>query len=582
VKRGSFKCRFSLFLFLLLSCIASHLHAQEPTFVASVSGSKLSQHSVFQIQFELQNANGTDFIPPAFKDFSVVGGPSIGSSTMIVNGAVTRSQSWSYSLLAKKEGKFIIGPASVVAGRKKLTTRPISIEVVSAKEVPNPGSSSADREPIVLKAEVNAKEFYPGEQIILTYKLLFRENIQTVSTISEDDYKDFFVQNFSDFSRDATTENINGLPFTARIVKSIALFAHQSGTYTIEPMIMNAGINAPFPGNQGFFTMRRIQDVQVASEPLTITVLPLPPDAPTAFSGAVGQYQIKLLASGKTTITTDEALTFQMEITGNGDSRRWDIPMPVSEGNFETYEPKILQDNVFDVDNKLSNIRIVEYQMIPASTGVYDVFVPLTYFDPELKKYVTITSDTIQVQVAQGSGIRTDSLSQNQFDNVTPTLMQIRPNLLKDKFWTSIPHLILLGFLLSGSGLSVFLSIKRRRESQLPESEKIRLAALHQANSQFDILESDSDIMSGNVFFEKATEIYYKFLLERFAIPSSELDEANLKKYLAKAGIAEELSSRTISFFNQCLTVRYGGIPGGYSRPEMLRQCRELIGLLAP
>ncbi len=580
MRKGNFKSCHSLFLFLLLSCITGHLHAQEPTFVASVSGSKLSQHSVFQIQFELQNANGTDFVPPSFKDFSIVGGPSIGSSTMIVNGAVTRSQSWSYSLLAKNQGKFIIGPATIVAGRKKITTRPITIEVAAVKDVISKGSSSTAREPIVLHAKVNGKEFYPGQQIILTYKLLFRENVQTVSTLSEDDYADFFVQNFSDFSRDATSEYINGLQFTSRIVKSMALFAHQSGTYTIDPMIMNAGINAPFPGNQGFFTMRRIQDVQVASEPLTITVLPLPPDAPSTFSGAVGQYQVNLKAD-RTAISTDDAFSFQLEITGNGDSRRWDVPMPIAKGDFEIYEPKIKEDKVFDTGNEVAHIRLVDYQMIPSSPGTYDLFVPLTYFDPELKEYVTITTDTILVQVTQGSNIRFDSLSQNQNNASPPQLMHVKSNWLKDKFWISIPHLVLFGFLLSGSGLSVFLTIKRRRERQLPEAEKIRLAATHHAHHQFDWLDAKRDTIPDNLFFEKATEVYYKFLKDRFMIPSSELDEESLKQYLAKAGIADELALHTVDFFKQCLTVRYGGIPGEYSREEMLHQCRELTGRLA-
>jgi len=579
VRKGNFKTLRYFFLFLILSGAMSVAFAQEPEFRTSVSTSKIAQHSVFEVQFELLNANGLDFRPPSFESFKVVGGPSIGSSTMVINGAVSRSQSWSYSLLATTQGKLTIGSATVVAGSKKFITRPVSIEVIAQKDIAKQGSSSS-REPVLLRAETDRKSYYPGQQIILTYRLLFRENVQTVSTIDEDDYADFFIQNFSDFSREATYETINGLQFTSRIIKSIALFAHQSGTYTIDPMVLSAGINAPFPGNQGFFTMRRIQDVQVASEPLTITILPLPANAPASYSGAVGTYQMSL-TPGIMQITTDEAYTFEVEITGNGDSRRWDVPAAVVNGDFETYDPKILEDKVFDAGNEVSHIRKVAYQMIPARPGDYTVVVPFTYFDPAQKQYVTIVSDTIELNVTQGSGIPFDTSSLNKVASGPTELMSINPVLLKDKFWVSIPHLLLFTLVLTGSGLNFFYAAKRKRENQMPEAQRIRNAAAAHANNQYNQLEANINALPGNTFFEKATETYYKFLIDRFIIPSSELDEANLRKYMTKADVSEPLTDRAVVFFNQCLTVRYGGIPGGYSREEMLRECREITHLLA-
>ncbi len=580
MRKGNFKILRFFFFFLILSGPVGVVLAQEPEFRTSVSASKIAQHSVFEVQFELLNANGLDFRPPSFESFRVVGGPSIGSSTMVINGAVSRSQSWSYSLLATTQGKLTIGAATVVAGSKKFITRPVSIEVIAQKDIAKQGSSSSSREPVLLRAETDRKSYYPGQQIILTYRLLFRENVQTVSTLDEDDYADFFIQHFSDFSREATYKTINGLQFTSRIIKSMALFAHQSGTYTIDPMVMSAGINAPFPGNQGFFTMRRIQDVQVASEPLTITILPLPMGAPASFSGAVGAYQISL-TPGKTEITTDEAFTFHVEITGNGDSRRWDVPTAVVEGDFETYDPKIQEDKVYDAGNEVSHIRKIAYQMIPAKPGDYTVVVPFTYFDPTQKQYVTISSDNIKLHVTQGTGVPFDTSSLNRAVSGPPALMNINPILLKDKFWVSIPHLLLFAMVLTGSGLSFFYAAKRKRESQMPEAERIRKAATDMAYTQYNHLEANIDSMPVNTFFEKATETYHKFLIDRFMIPSSELDETNLRKYMSKSGVNEPLADRAVVFFNQCLTVRYGGIPGGYSRAEMLRECRELAQLLA-
>ena len=580
MKRGNSRFRQYLLIFFFFN-VALHLAlAQEPVFKASVSDTRLAQNSVFQIQFELQNASGADYQPPSFQNFKVVGGPSVGSSTMIVNGVVSRSQSWSYTLLAPKSGTFTIGPATIVAGRKKISTNTITIEVVATKDVPSYGSPKGAREPVILRADVDAKQYYPGQQIILTYRLLFRENVQTVSTLNEDDYADFFIQNFSDFSREATLENINGQQYTSRIIKSMALFAHQSGAYTIDPMIMSVGINAPFPGNQGFFSMRRIQDVQVASEPLTINILPLPPGAPASFSGAVGQYQMKVVP-GKTNITTDEAFSFQVEITGNGDARRWDVPTPVASGDFDTYEPKILEDKVFDAGAEVSHLRSIAYQMIPLSPGDYTVFVPLSYFDPNTKKYLTITSDTMTIHVTQGTGVRPDSLAYTDTTSLPQQLMPARTIWLKDKFWMSIPHLLLFGMFLSGAGLGLAQVVRRRRDSLIPEQEKIRSVSGRHAQQQLDALQQHLPDIPGNVFFSKATEIYYRFLMERFSIPSSTLDEAGVSAALNAQVADKAIVERANTFFTQCLTVRYGGIPGGFTPEQMLKECRDIIDLLA-
>jgi hypothetical protein len=369
---------------------------------------------------------------------------------------------------------------------------------------------------------------------------------------------------------------MNGLQYTSRIVKSMALFAHQSGTYTIDPLVMNAGINAPFPGNQGFFTMRRIMDVQVASQPLNITILSLPPGAPETFSGAVGQYRMKM-SPGKTSMTTDEAFSFQLEITGNGDSRRWDVPKPVSSGVFELYDPKITSDRVFDEENVLTHVRSVTYNMIPAEPGDYNVFIPFTYFDPVEKRYVTITSDTIQLQVTKGTGIRIDSLSKQNTSDTELTLMPAGHLWLKDKFWLSIPHLFLFALLVSGSGYSVMLASKRKRERMISDSERKSKDAASEALKQLHALSTQSTTMPSGTFFETVTQLFYKYLADRFMIPASELDAVNLEKYMRKANIREEHISQAIIFFNQCMEVRYGGIPGGYSREEMIRRCIGLI-----
>ena len=559
-----------------LLCAVQHLHAQQPSFIASVSGKRVVQNGVFDIEFELKDAQGSNFVPPSFSDFRVVGGPSRGSRTTIINGQMNSSESWSYSLLATKKGKFTIGPASVNAGSKKLTTQPIVIEVVEGRDLAEIEKDAGSNGQILLVAEIEKKDYYPGQQIILNYRILTSQNIQTIDVISEDDYAEFFVQSFEQFDKQPSMVKINGVDYTSRILKSIALFPHQSGTYEIDPLVMLVGINAPFSGIQGFFTMRRMEEVHVATDPVRIQVLPLPGGAPESFKGAVGKYSLTSTAS-KSELTTDESFSLQLEITGNGDPKRWDPPAAPVDTAFEVYDPKILENKQVEVNGIFQNTRVIEYQLLPAHEGQYTVFIPFTYFDPDLKKYVTISSDTAVVQVALGRlnkrGIAIDDESADSRFTIKPVS---RP-LFKDAFWLSWPHLILFGLILSGSAFGIWKRAEERRLGKVSHEERIRSAAGRKAAHALEILQQQSETFSDRSFFEKATEIYYAFLSERLLIPPSELDENSLPKYLHKAKVDRQTAERAVQLFKMGLPLRYGGIPSGISRDEFLSESRFIV-----
>lgn len=552
---------------------------QDPIFIATASSTRVLQNSVFEVQFELQNANGSDFIPPDFKDFRNAGGPVMGSSTMIVNGKITRSQSWSYSLLATKPGRFQIGPATIIAGRKKLATKPLTIDVLAADDVPSSGKILDDNM-VKLVAFVEPGDYYPGQQVVLQYKLLFTQNIQSVTTLSEDDYSGFFIQNFNSFSKEATYETINGATFASRVIKAVALFPHQSGTYTIDPMVMMVGVNSPHPGNQGFFTMRRLQDIQIASEPLTIRIKPLPPDRSNAvFSGAVGQYSLTTIAANSTMMTTDDDFSMKIEIKGNGDARRWDPPPVATDGPFEMYDPKIIEDNLMDSEGAILHSRIIEYTMIPQQAGDYKVYIPFRYFNPETGQYETIQSDTIYLHVSQGN-LTARHISPDSLHSQRPRPLKKVNNIkTDDRFWLSIPNLALFSLFLGGVAWGTIVSYRRKKEASIPEAERLRSASSRHARLQLEILQK-SEHITDQELYEKVTEVYYKYLSEKFSILPADLDADKIQARFEEEGIPENISGRAIRFYHSCLSVRYGGLPGGFSAKNMISECKEVIDQL--
>ena len=98
-------------LFLVLVLTSFVIHAQT-SFTASVNKNKVGVNEQFSLTFTV-NDSGDKFQAPVLSDFTVLSGPSTSSSTTIINGKVSKENSYTYYLRAKKVGLFTIGSASI-------------------------------------------------------------------------------------------------------------------------------------------------------------------------------------------------------------------------------------------------------------------------------------------------------------------------------------------------------------------------------------------------------------------------------------------------------------------------------------
>ena len=114
-----------------ISCIVSLAFAQQDAlFKVEVSSDSVLLGNYFEVKFILINQSGTQFQPPSFEGFNVVGGPNQSSSFSMVNGKVSQSMSYSYYLEAQDIGFIFIDPASVKVGNEVLETDPLKILVL--------------------------------------------------------------------------------------------------------------------------------------------------------------------------------------------------------------------------------------------------------------------------------------------------------------------------------------------------------------------------------------------------------------------------------------------------------------------
>ena len=103
---------------------------QEPSFRIEVSSDSVLLGNYLEVKFILENEPGTQFEPPSFEGFSLIGGPNQSSSFSMANGKVSQSMAYSYYLEPQDIGNYYIEAAYVNIGDKTLETEPKMILVV--------------------------------------------------------------------------------------------------------------------------------------------------------------------------------------------------------------------------------------------------------------------------------------------------------------------------------------------------------------------------------------------------------------------------------------------------------------------
>ncbi len=171
-----------LFLFSLIVVAGiSSLKAQDVEFKA-VAPEAVVVGQQFRLTFSV-NAEAKDLRVQELPDFDVLMGPtpSQSHSTSIINGkrSSETNYSFTYILMAKKEGTFNIPPATIKAKNANYTSNALVIRVLpqdKADEAANQNAQSAggisDKD-IFMRMLVSKRNIYEQESILVTFKLYF-------------------------------------------------------------------------------------------------------------------------------------------------------------------------------------------------------------------------------------------------------------------------------------------------------------------------------------------------------------------------------------------------------------------------
>ncbi|MDE3185343.1 MAG: protein BatD [Bacteroidota bacterium] len=633
--QSGFKKFFFLFLFLTAVFVAKTSYAQVK-FSVVCPQKKIGKKDLLQIQFKVENASSVDEInPPSFNNFTVVSGPNQEQSTSNINGKVSGYVSLGYSLAPTSTGTFTIGPATAEADGKQLKTDPVTITVVNgslAQSQPNtsqqnlppfpnlnfdfppepvthqfddyilkPGENVAEKtaKNLFIKLDVNKKSCYVGEPIVATYELYTR--LPSETTITDAPSFNGFSVNDLDINSNSALENYNGRKYNVYTIRKVELYPLQAGNITLGSMTASNKITfvksqyLNKQDNSGFFDMFQNfgsdaippggiveKNVILKSTPEVITIKPLPTEnKPQGFRGAVGDFSISASLE-KNNITTDDAGTLKLTITGKGNIQLINAPSINWPNGIDGYDAKIT-DNVDRKQVPMQGSKTFSYPFTVSKPGTFTIdSIAFSYFDPSSSTYKILRTASLQVNVKKGKGISQNSVTSS-------------PNASKKGgFFSNRTELITGIILVAGILLAILFVLMKRNKDKNDLEKDIKVDDLKNEaetnaakKEKFVIPENPLTAAHEKLMTQDSAGFYHtldaslkKYLATKLKVPANELSKKRLNEELDKCNVSLGTSLMLTSLMDDVELNLYAPPSNVNQLNSVFEKASEVVSLL--
>ncbi len=529
------------------------LVGQNPTFTASIDTKEVIVGVPFEVTFTLANAEGKRFTPPSFREFQAAGAVSESRGMTFIKGKASSKQSWSYTLEASRAGVFTIGAAAVTANGQVLNTAPLKIKVLSPAasskgSVNIPPGRSDD---VFILGNLNTAKAFPGQQVTWRLTLYTKVAIEGADLISLPDFEGFYSKEKRRFDTRTQYQTIRGKKYAVKILHEEALFAQTTGELTIGAAQIRVGVDQP--GTQGFFFGPK--PITLTTQPVTLTVMPLPEPVPENFTGGVGHYEWEVSADTNV-LTTDDALTLSVVLKGNGDARRFAAPKIAVPPNCEIFEPRIVAEETYESESEIIHTKHLEYVILPKEPGVQE-FVPiLTYFDTDSNRYCFIQSAPIRFEVTAGKNY----LPPNNRDTVgIPVQTAVQVSLWEksaDFFLSPIFGGVVLLLLLA---FALFWFFNKRKQSNTEGPRKPKVDPALAAQQRFANVANIRHGAAPEMFYNELLKALQSYIVVRLNLSPAQLNHATLRAKLAERNVTPIRVQAFLSILQTCEQAVFSG-----------------------
>jgi len=548
--------------------LVTTVFAQDVRIRATVSGNTVSLNEQFSYSLELSgNFSGLpDPEFPDFKDFYVLSGPNTSTNMQWVNGKMSSSKTNTFYLQPKTEGSITIPAARLKYKGKIYSSNTITLKVVRSKtkakvsgqtRTQSIKDSEISGQNLFIKTLVSKKKGYLGEQFIVTYKLYFKAQVRGYNFEQMPSYAGFWNEKF-EMPRQPVIESevVNGINYNSAVLHKVALFPTQTGKLTIEPMqvSLEAVVQSRRRSRSLFDSFfddpfgRTVRQV-VTTKPVKITVLSLPEQGkPKDFNGAVGDFKFSIRAD-KSNAEVNEAISLKLKLRGAGNIKLAELPKIFIPEDIEQYEPKISSDVSKD-GNRVSGSKTAEIILIPRIPGIYKIKpVHFSYFNPRSKKYETIVTKPISLQISEGkggtviSGVQSSGLSRKEVSLLGKDIHYIKA-FTEFKAISFKPYFSAYFWSVIFIGLIVFMAFVIYDDRQARISGDARLArnrrAGRLASKQLSNARHRLQDQQKSEFYKSVSLALQGFVRDKLNIELTEFSAVNINNVLTERGIPQD------------------------------------------
>jgi hypothetical protein len=573
---------------LILFLVLVNVSLAQTRLEVKMSKTTLKVGESAQLSF-IFNAVGDDFIPPKINGFQV-NGPMVSQSENIINGAYSGNQQFAYVIQAIRPGKFTIPSAMVEFKGRIFKSQPVIVTVlnqnIKGEKQTNEDSyvsknNVGKNAPVFIEAEISKTNVYINEPVEISYRVYLNPKfkIEKENKINFPKYNNFWSQ--TEDLRDNHWEQVvvNGRIYYTKLFRRTVLYPQKTGNLSIDPLSLDFNIAYP-TGELDFFndpqyeTARRV----IATPSKTIVVKPLPEKGkPENFTGAVGVFEFNVIVD-KLESKTGEAIQMEFVVTGTGNLKLFELPKPNLPADFEIFEPthkEDIEENIRGMSGSISD----SYTIIPQNKGKFLVKPQqFSYFDIQSKSYKTISSDEINLTIAQGD----KHISQLQKNKTTSpkTILPIFTEatfftLNSSTFFNSVWFYLLLGLPIL---TALFLLVVKRKINEKEEKEHKIILNNKKPIAPVSWQNLEQKSTDKEVFYAEIEQELKAFITTYFHIDPT-LSNETLREQLSEKGVELSLIVQIDKLLQTCEIAKYTPV-SNLNKTQDLEQANEIINQL--
>ncbi|MDR9364740.1 MAG: BatD family protein [Balneolaceae bacterium] len=563
---SSLAARFGILSLILLLIPFGRITLAQQDFQleATVSENKIFIGEQFNLRVEVSGSSMRDVSLPVVPDIEGIGLlsqlPSRSSSISIVNGRTTTSTTYSYGLIAREKGFFTIPPVTIEIDGQEYRTESIQVEVIEKGQLSSDGNRQLPE--IFLEVEIDEQNPVPGQQIVASVQLYFKQGIEVTSFQPNAGWRtDGFWKEELQNIRQPQAESVilEGVRFRTATLIRYALFPTRSGELTLSEFPLNVGIrtqsarNDPFGSFFGSAGSQR--RVTLESEPITIDVRDIP-SAPNALSmNAVGDLSIeRTLATDN--VMVGETLELTTRVNGEGNIPLVRKPEYNFPDNLELYTPQE-SSNIERRGLTISGEKVFTELLAPRAPGDYEIPAErIAVFDPGSGNYEFVNLPALRYTVQPGGNVQ-NAVSYSDGSQIQPVTglavwHEATSESIFSRFW------FWLLFIIPFAGLIVAIRKKRLLMKLSTDKEFARAhRAADLAHERLEYARSIVDEAAPKEIYNILHKALFGYLTDKFHLPEAGLSDQELIQEVRKSEIEEAQQSQIKKMLDKCATISF-------------------------